>query len=175
MKTLGILVSFLISIPACLATTIAWSGTELACDSQMTRGHSKLWTSHKIRRSDKRQATIAAAGDVYLIKKVMDQFMNTDQPMEDVKLKRLDPASGFQALIIYDNGKALFYDDDMENPIEIEAPFSFGSGADFALAALTEGKTAEQAIDLAKQLDIFTGGGVRVFKAPQLEAPKPGN
>lgn len=42
--------------------------------------------------------------------------------------------------------------------------FAFGSGCDFALAAMDHGKSAKEAVKYAMTRDVYTGGRVRVFK-----------
>ncbi|RJP48709.1 MAG: hypothetical protein C4586_08300 [Anaerolineaceae bacterium] len=51
-------------------------------------------------------------------------------------------------------------------PIKINKPFwAIGSGSDYALAAMEMGATAEQAIEIASRLDLYTGLGVDTVTA----------
>jgi ATP-dependent protease HslVU (ClpYQ) peptidase subunit len=156
-------------------TTVAWDGTTLASDSQMTAGHRKLMGGAKFIRSDKRHATIALAGDVDMIKKLKDYFMSNEKPLAEMKIPaNSTPDPRFQMLFIPDQGEVLFYDDDLDNPVPMPAPFAFGSGGDFALAAMIMGSSAPDAIEVAKELDVYTGGRTHSITAPQapkLEAP----
>lgn len=43
----------------------------------------------------------------------------------------------------------------------VESFTAIGSGRDFALAAMHLGKSARQAVEIATELDLFTGGNVR--------------
>lgn len=43
-------------------------------------------------------------------------------------------------------------------------PFAIGSGSSYALGAMAHGATAEEAVEIAKTLDIYSGGKVRTFK-----------
>lgn len=159
-------------LPA-MATTIAWDGTHLACDSQMTHGHRKLMCKGKFKRSDARHATLAAGGNVDLIDKIEAFWLKSDKPLSELKLPAIDPAaqtSTFQLLIVQDDGVALFYDSDLDSPVKMEAPFAFGSGGDFALAALHMGVSAADAIAVAEEIDIYTGGRIWSIRAPQQES-----
>ena len=44
---------------------------------------------------------------------------------------------------------------------KMAGPCAFGSGADFATGAMLAGKTAMEAVAIAAQCDIYTGGGVQ--------------
>ena len=156
-------------LPA-MATTIAWDGTHLACDSQMTSGHRKLMCKGKFKRSDARHATLAAGGNVDVIDKIEEFWVKCDKPLAELKLPAADPespVSTFQLLIVQDDGVALFYDSDLTSPVKMEAPFAFGSGGDFALAALHMGASAADAVAVAEEIDIYCGGTIHVIRAPQ--------
>lgn len=155
---LGLVIS-IFCLPA-YSTTVAYDGISLAADSQMTQGHRKLMTKSKIYYSSQRNQYIAAAGAVDVLTPVVDFFMKDTKPMTDCKI-----AGEFQVLIVDGaTNTAKFYDHDMVSPIEVQAPFTFGSGDDFALAALICGKSAEEAIEVAEQLDIYSGGHINVMR-----------
>jgi ATP-dependent protease HslVU (ClpYQ) peptidase subunit len=178
-----LLVGYNLQLLPAMATTIAWDGQRLACDSQMTQGHKKLMCKGKFYRSDSRHATLAGGGDVDLLDKISHYWKSSDKPLSELKLPDSNPmsqSSRFQLLIVQDDGMAFFYDDDLINPVQIEAPYAFGSGGDFALAAMAMGASAADAIAVAEQLDIYSGGTIHVTRAPQkaLEVapmPQPAN
>lgn len=152
------------------STTICWDGTHIASDSQMTMGHKKLWCKAKFHRNEARHAVLAGGGNVDLLDKIERYWMKTDKPLEDLKLPEGNPSSQttrFQLLVVQDDGTALFYDDDLTSPVKVEAPFAFGSGGDYALAALVMGASAADAIALAEEIDVYTGGTIHVTQAPQ--------
>lgn len=68
----------------------------------------------------------------------------------------------------------------MENnhPWRLDTEFcAWGSGAEAALGALHAGLSAGEAVEIAQQVDIYSGGGVSVFtlekpKTPRKPAPK---
>ena len=161
MKFLAVLSAFLLSGSAAFCTTIAWSGTEIASDSQSTGGHTRYHsTIPKIQYSKTRHATIAAAGDVAATAPIKKFFMTTDKPLSEYKIPASVKPDSFQLVVIYDDGVAETYLGSLTEPTPISAPFAFGSGEDFA-------KTAAEAIEIAKQLDVYTGGKVTVLAAPR--------
>lgn len=172
MKILVSLCAFLLSITSCGATTICWSGTEIAADSQSTSGHLKYKSaSPKLVRSDKRHATLAAAGMVMITNPIKKYFLETDKPLSEYELPEiaLKTEGSFALFIVYDDGTAEYYTHLMTDPQPVVAPFAMGSGEEIALAALVCGKTAAEAIEIAKELDLYTGGKVHVLTAPVLE------
>ena len=48
--------------------------------------------------------------------------------------------------------------------MRLDNPAAIGSGADFAMAAMTLGHSAEQAVELAAKLDSCTGGRIRYWR-----------
>jgi ATP-dependent protease HslVU (ClpYQ) peptidase subunit len=168
MKFLAVLSAFLLSGSAAFCTTICWDGQSIACDSQSTGGHTKYHsTVPKIQYSKTRHATIAAAGDVAATAPIKKFFMTTDKPLSEYKIPASVKPDSFQLLIIYDDGVAETYPGNLTDPTPISAPFAFGSGEDFAMAAMLCGKSAEEAIEVAKQLDLYSGGRVVVLAAPR--------
>lgn len=167
MRFLGVLVALVIGTPG-LATTIAWSGTEIAADSQSTGSHTKYHSAvPKIMYSKTRHATIAAAGDVAVTAPIKKFFMSTDKPLSEYQLPVTAGDGSFAVLVIYDDGSAEIYLTNLTAPTPVEAPFAVGSGEDFAMAAMLCGKTAKEAVEVAEQLDLFTGGRVVVLPAPR--------
>jgi ATP-dependent protease HslVU (ClpYQ) peptidase subunit len=55
-----------------------------------------------------------------------------------------------------DNGEFVAY--------ELDCNATYGSGVDFAIAAMDFGKSAKEAVEYVKTRDIYTGGKVRTFK-----------
>lgn len=165
MRFFGVLLSLLLATP-CFATTIAWDGKTLACDSQRSGGHLKIFVGNKMVRSEKRHAVMAGGGEVRITAKIKKFFVETEQPLSECPLpEKMDPDS-FAVLVIYDNGEAEFYQGDLVRAEVIEAPFAFGTGGEFALTVMHLGKSAEQAVKVAEEMDLFTGGAVHVIAAP---------
>lgn len=47
---------------------------------------------------------------------------------------------------------------------EIEDYYAIGSGSDFSLPALMLGKNTKEAVEIASELDLYTGGKIHTFK-----------
>jgi len=182
MKQLTLILIYLLTVSPALSTTCAWDGKTLATDSQMTKGHSRIMCSNKFVRSDARHAVLAGAGDVRTLDKIKKFFLENTRPISELKLGVInDPdmplpfkrGADFAILIIPDSGSALYYEGELKDPVVIEAPFAFGTGEEYAMAAMAQGQTASQAIEVAEKLDIYTGGPIHTIQAPQVsQAPE---
>jgi hypothetical protein len=166
------LISLAIACFACLpafSTTVCWDGKTLATDSQCTCGHLKTYVK-KIVRSDERSASMAASGNYLRIQLIMDFFINSTDPLSTLKLPESDEeGDAVDVLVVFDDGHALFYGGDLHHISMVEAPFTLGAGGDIALGALKAGKTAEEAVKIAEQTDVFSSGDIQVVAAPKPE------
>jgi hypothetical protein len=79
-------------------------------------------------------------------------------------------SEGFAGLVVSAKGC-----ERMENaliPIPIKEGFhAVGSGRDFALSAMRLGRTAREAIELACEFDVFTGGPITVLDLLPVTVP----
>lgn len=76
----------------------------------------------------------------------------------------------FVALVVHPDGKIFIHEGNNPArafPIEAEY-YAVGSGADFALAALDGGSTPEQAMEVAKNRDAFSGGDTFVEEQDEM-------
>lgn len=72
----------------------------------------------------------------------------------------MDKDDDFDGILIKPDGTAWMLNKKL-HLIAIESPyFSTGSGRDFALLAMRMGKTSREAVEIAAELDIWTGMGV---------------
>ncbi len=135
-------------------TTLAWDGTTLAADSQTTL-NSKV-TSLSARK-------LCRLDDGRLVG--MSGSCHCQTGFEDwLNGKRDKPPKGdYSAVVIALDGSARCYED-CEDYWEVGAPFARGSGESIALAAMHCGKTAEEAVELATRLDIYSGGPVTTLQ-----------
>jgi hypothetical protein len=154
------------------STTCAWDGKHLCSDSQATCGHLKTYVK-KIVRSDERQASMAAAGSYIRIQLIMDYFTSCTDPLSKMNLPSSDDEDdAVEILVVFDDGRALFYGGDLKHLSMVEAPFTLGAGGDIALGAMKAGKTAEEAVKIAEASDIFSSGDVQVVEAPKQQSPE---
>lgn len=132
-------------------TTVAWDGKEMAADSQATNG-TLILSSTKIFKADNYiMAFTGSIDEGYMFKAILD---------EEIKTKDCRFTKGFCGLVWQEDGTIEEYFDTMV-PVPVEEKYcTAGSGSEIALAALMCGKSAREAVELAKKLDIYTGGKV---------------
>ena len=138
-------------------TTIAYDGTQIAVDRQLTRGNLKLPMSKFIRADDDLIIWTGTQPDaLFLAEWVMagaDPSRFPERVFDaDVSLIVIRPKS---SPIYFCQGPI---------PMTVEStPFAWGSGSDFALAAMACGCGAAEAVEVAAQFDVSTGFGVDSF------------
>jgi ATP-dependent HslUV protease subunit HslV len=71
----------------------------------------------------------------------------------------------FEALVLLPDGSAMTYDHKGRSIVE-ELPTATGSGREFALAAMDLGATPEQAVKIACERDMMSGGTITVLSLP---------
>lgn len=166
---IAVILMYLTALPA-FSTTICWDGKHMAADGQSTMGHRKLRLDvKKIEYSAARHATIAAAGNALRCEIVMDYFRSSTEPLSHCELP--DPKNEddcIHVLVVSDSGVALFYGGTMTAISMVDAPFAMGTGGEMALGYMFAGKTAEEAIKMAKENDLYTGGLITVIEAPKV-------
>jgi ATP-dependent protease HslVU (ClpYQ) peptidase subunit len=134
-------------------TTVAWDGITLAADSQTTlNGKAILLDSRKLcRLSDGR--LVGFAGNT-------GAQINFEKWLEG-EIKDY-PKGEYSAVVINLDGSARCYENENDGGYwEVSAPFARGSGETVALTAMICGKNAVEAVLLATQIDIYTGGPVQ--------------
>jgi hypothetical protein len=79
---------------------------------------------------------------------------------------------GFEALVLNLDGTIDWFGKDLE-PLRYFAPMTIGSGGAMALGAMLAGKSPKQAVEIACQRDIKSGGDIveiSLVSEPKLEA-----
>lgn len=89
----------------------------------------------------------------------------THVPIPQAVADRFD---NFNALVITPDGEILCYEGS-EFCMPVQAPVAVGSGADYAMAAMVCGKTADEAVEVAIKFDVFSGGDIQVLSVPEPE------
>ena len=67
-------------------------------------------------------------------------------------------------LVVVENGKVFYYEQEPEPQFIEDRFFAWGSGRDFAMGALAMGATAEQAVEIASRYNIYCGLGCDVIQ-----------
>ena len=135
-------------------TTIAWDGISLCSDSLMTCAGVRVGTMKKIHKLH--GGLVAVAGQVSAAQVVL-RWLEAgcpDKPEDDID---------FTALWIKRDGTVWCIESDF-NPYPMSGPCTIGSGGDIALAALTLGKTAREAVELGIKLDCISGGEIQELR-----------
>ena len=130
-------------------TTVAWDGRTLAADTQSSLYRLPV---RKIYRLNEHKHFYGACGDVQICRAVHAWLMGEDKPA-------LSDADKFHGLLIED-GKVFTLESRLIK-IPHDSPFiAIGSGRDFAMGAMACGKSAADAVRIAMQFDVDTGGDV---------------
>jgi len=140
-------------------TTIACDGIHVAFDSRVTSGDIIL--SDDCDKSYEIDGVYyIGAGSIHDIEREIKAFINDE----------LWEVDRFRSEILVSDGNGDLYcvGIDDRGPfkwrVNAYAACAFGSGGDFAMAAMDMGKTAKQAVEYAKTRDAGTGGKVRQIK-----------
>lgn len=153
-------------------TTIAWDGETLAADSRTTAGNVlisddrlKLYSPASFEKwlvNGYEVAVIGLAGNTGTELMLYDLLKSGITPLTEYP-SHMD----FTALCITKNGCAFILNKDEKEAhamlCEQKGPYAVGSGGGYARAAMLCGKTAEEAVEIAMQLDLSTGGLVNTF------------
>lgn len=133
-------------------TTLAWDGREMAADSQSTLNGSIPNGVIKIfKEEDYILAFCGSIDEGYMFKAVM---------ADELKAKDCRFTKDFSAMVWTSDGEMTeWYDSIIPVPV-CDKYVAMGSGAGAALAAMYAGKTAREAVEIAKKVDVFTGGKV---------------
>lgn len=141
-------------------TTIAWDGRTLAADTRNTNGNT-AWCGEKLHRlADGR--LFAGCSDAGAVIAAVEWLNDPSQGKPQI-----DKETGFCGLLVKRDG-SVWYVDRYLAPQRVSQPFiAAGSGRDFAMAAMHLGKSAVDAIEVAAEFDIYTGGPIRFLTLEQ--------
>lgn len=142
-------------------TTIAWDGKTLCSDSLLSCGDMRLGSVQKVfkARLGGKLTLFAGAGNHanwYSVVAWMVNGANVDEKPSFETSNEND----FTLVVI--NKETTCYWTPTMTPVPAPMPFVVaGSGEAYALAALTLGKTAREAVELAIKLDCASGGEIQ--------------
>lgn len=145
-------------------TTIAANKKQIACDLQLTGGFkmkakTKIWEPHtavseRFFKTDR--SYIGFAGTAYRIAEAVEWLLEPSG--------RVPRFPGMQCLALT-NDQRLFYSDNFAHWIESETPVAaVGSGMQFAIVALGDGKDPIDACKVASKYDPNTGCGYKKYE-----------
>ncbi len=133
-------------------TTIAYDGTTLAADKQAT-ANGVAYTVTKIHRNGRFR--MAYTGTAVQGVRMVEWFTAGADPGS------FPTSEDSATLVVIDGAGRILEYQDGPTPLHIEdTQCAWGSGGDFARAAMHLGKTAWEAVEVASALDLGTGRGV---------------
>ena len=139
-------------------TTIAFDGNTIAADKQMNFCDTPVATSKLVKMTyNGKRAVAAGSGEVVQYTPIIEWLKNKRkaQPV-------LDATANFGVIVVTEDKVAYVYASAL-TPVAIKGrPWAIGTGADYALGAMAFGATAEQAVQIASELDVNTGLGIDV-------------
>lgn len=135
-------------------TTIACDGRSIAGDGLVTGNDLTHCRSFVKVRKALSGAVVGFSGTAYMVEEAM-RFL-------DGASSTLDAGENFEAIILHPDGLCECMDGKGRR-YEQPAPCATGTGAAIALGAMAAGKTAHEAVVIARELDIYTGGEIVVL------------
>lgn len=139
-------------------TVVAWDGKSIAADKQATCSGMKVLTT-KLMRLD--TGVVLAWTGSWDSSIAMVDWWKSGAKKEDFPKSQQDK-DRWSRLIVADANSVIFYEQE-PSAMNVEAPFmAWGTGQDFAMAAMVLGKTAREAVELASNLSNTCGLGVDV-------------
>lgn len=158
-------------------TTIALdSDLTMASDSMMTGGGSEFHKDvQKIWNIENYLIGVAGSyGEALEFVNYLTECIATEQvaKMSSLILPQpmIDRLDQFEAIVVNPNGEVYLWEGSAFS-IPACAPMAIGSGCEYAIAAMECGKTAPEAVEVAKKYDLYTGRTIVSIK--QEEAPQP--
>lgn len=144
-------------------TTICWDGRALCADRQLTSSGVRYETTKAHRLKD---GSLFASCGALENNAAVYQWLNggSEKPV-------IEKDDDFDGILIKPDGSAWMLNKKL-HLVAIESPyFATGSGRDFAILAMRLGKTAREAVELASELDIWTGMGVTELQLESQQRP----
>lgn len=133
-------------------TTIAYKDGILAVDSQATFGTLRVPGITKKMRLLQDGSIAAGCGVLATVSK-MFHWLDTDRST-DCPLKGGEQSS--VVIVVTMAGEVQIWEDELPYEHDANAPLAQGSGMEIAYGAMQCGKTAEEAVEIAAELDIYT-------------------
>jgi ATP-dependent protease HslVU (ClpYQ) peptidase subunit len=143
-------------------TTIATDGKSIAADGQSTAGDMiTSTTSIKLTRLPD-GSIVGGCGELAPMRRAINCLHAPDAHPDDF-------TGEFSLLRLFPDGRVSVYDGCLFG-FDIPAPAAVGTGREFAMGAMLAGKGPKQAVEIATQRDVYSGGNITV-----MEPDKPGN
>lgn len=153
-------------------TTIAYRDGIMAAEGKMTLGDMVIkldtekvfWVNNHLVGVCGRARAINTF--VTWLQKMTDYHIVNQEVGELVDLvpPALEDDEGYSALVVTPSRQVLMYEGNTPIDMGLDVPMSVGSGSYFALAAMKAGNSAEEAVKVACELDVYSGGEITVVQ-----------
>lgn len=151
-------------------TTIVVHGNKIAADTQSTYGDGrkvpccKLYRKKVTVRDEVWEVIIGTAGGDYAGELFVHWYDGTDKPRPEV-FGDITPDEDFECILLHPDG--VFTVNRFCLPVRQLGDFvAVGSGAKAAIAAMKAGADVKRAVEIARELDCWTGGVIQVMEGP---------
>lgn len=160
-------------------TTIAYRDGIMAAEGKMTLGDMVIkldtekvfWVNNHLVGVCGRARAINTF--VTWLQKMTDYHIVNQEVGELVDLvpPALEDDEGYSALVVTQSRQVLMYEGNTPIDMGLDVPMSVGSGSCFALAAMKAGNSAEEAVKVACELDVYSGGEITVVQLEEESEP----
>lgn len=144
-------------------TTIAFKDGILAADSLITEGNERVGFITKIGRLEC-GVLYGAAGRLSTAQKFM-AWVETGMDGDPPDFTDKDGDQNGKGFVIIDSEIIEFGAHGAVDKIPLVTSYSIGSGAAYARGAMEAGLSAEEAVKVACEIDVFSGGPVQTLQA----------
>lgn len=149
-------------------TTISYKNGVMSSDGKMTLGDMVIkldtekvfWVNNHLVGICGRARAISTF--VTWLQKMTDYHIVNQEvgDLVDLVPPVLEDEDGYTALVVTPSRQVLMYEGNTPIDMGNDVPMSVGSGSAFALAAMKAGASAEEAVKIACELDVFSGGEI---------------
>jgi len=142
-------------------TTIAYKDGVIAYDSRMNAG-ATIVDDDFDKKTDRDGVSFFCTGSSPDIENLIELYLGRDNGAHDISASAFVVKDGSMYLVGWNKTDGIWRD-----KLSPEKPYTIGSGSDHAWTAMDCGKSAVEAVELAKKRDSGTGGLVRSYKVAQ--------
>lgn len=142
-------------------TTIAYKDGVIAYDSQITSGET-IVDDDANKMCERDGHVLFCTGATPDIEKLIELYCGRPQEAEDISANALAVTNGVIYFVGWNTTDGLW-----KSVVAADKTYSIGSGSYHAWTAMDCGKSAVEAVELAKKRDTGTGGLVRSYKVAQ--------
>lgn len=157
-------------------TTIVFANNELSGDGRATLGDTIL-SDETVKVYNINNRLVGFAGRYASGLKFLEWFEEFDNanevqqqvPFVSINIPELMEDEDFTGIVAYPEGYVMLFEGGKAF-YEVQAPYVIGSGSDYALGALDQGATAEEAVRVACKRNVLSGGLVTTVTFDEVES-----